>query len=73
MVLVLRNHIACQDPDVSLQGSIAIYNLARSYPDNRARLLAAGASEVLQAIVEHTSSSTDAKQNAKDAIAELKR
>ena len=62
-------HVGCRSPeDVSLPGSIAIYNLANSNSANSAKLVAAGAREVLQAIVANPASSADAVKYAKKAL-----
>ena len=65
-------HAACRSPDVAKAGSHAVYNLAYSNSETKAKLVAAGAREVLQAIVADSLSSTDAKNKAKDAIGQLR-
>ena len=65
-------HAACRSPDVAQVGSLAIYSLASSNSENKTKLVAAGAREVLQAIVADSLSSTDAKNGAKHAIGQLR-
>ena len=67
----LRKHVTFNSPDVPRVGSRAVFNLAISSPANKAKLVAAGANVVLQAIVSRPSSSADAKKRAKDALGQL--